>query len=96
MSTLPGTPARGGICHGIVLYPKCQPTEQDVFDIKAMDGRRRKASGRDLACLCKSQLTSGVMRTVPASDATELMRTASQSSVCTPVDEQSGAGTTDF
>lgn len=91
-----GTPVRGGICHGVVLCPKCQPTEQDVYDIKAMDGLRRTASGRDLACLCKSQLTPGVTRTVPASDATVMMEAGSQSSAYTVVEEQSGAGSSDF
>lgn len=55
MSAPPGTPARGGFGSGIVFCSKCQPTEQGVFDIKAMDGLRRTASGRDLACLCKSR-----------------------------------------
>lgn len=96
MSAPSGTPVRGGICQGVVLCPKCQPTEQDVYDIKAMDGLRRTASGRDLACLCKSQLTPGATRTVPASVATVLTRAASQSSVGTAVEEQSGAGSSDY
>lgn len=94
MSTPSRTPVRGGICHGVVLCPKCQPTEQDVYDIKALDGLRRTATGRDLACLCKSQ--PGATRTVPASDATMLMRAASQSSVGTAIEEQSGAGASDY
>lgn len=96
MSAPSGTPVRGGTCQGIVLCPKCQPTEQDVYDIRAMDGLRRTASGRDLACLCKSQLTPGATRTAPASDATGLMRAASQTSVGTAVKERSGAGASDL
>lgn len=49
MSTPSATTVRDGICQGVVLCPKCQPTEQDVYDIEAMDGLRRTASGRDLA-----------------------------------------------
>lgn len=90
MSTPLGTPIRGGICLGIVLCPKCQPTERDVFDIKAMDGLRRTASGRDLACLCKSQLTPGASRTAPTSEATRLTRATSQISVNSAADERSG------
>lgn len=89
MSTPLGTPTRGEICKGIVLCPKCQPTERDVFDIKAMDGLRRTASGRDLACLCKSQLTPGAPRSATASEATRLSRAASQTSVGTAGDERS-------
>lgn len=89
MSAPSGTPSRGGICQGVVLCPKCQPTERDVFDIKAMDGLRRTASGRDLACLCKSQLTPGASRPAPASEATRLSRAASQTSVSTAGDERS-------
>lgn len=89
MSTPSGTPSRGEICKGIVLCPKCQPTERDVFDIKAMDGLRRTASGRDLACLCKSQLTPGASRPASASEATRLSRAASQTSVGTAGYERS-------
>lgn len=96
MSTPLGTPVRDGICHGVVLCPKCQPTEQDVYDLKAMDGLRRTASGRDLACLFKSQLTPGVSRNVPVSYATVLMRAASQSSFGTAVEEQSGVGASHY
>lgn len=96
MSAPPGTLARGGFGSGIVCCPKCQPTEQDIFDIKAMDGLRRTASGRDLACLCKSQVTPRGTRTVPANDAADLMRTVSQPSVYVPIEEKICSGPTDF
>lgn len=96
MSAPLGTPAKGGTVQGVVICPKCQPTERDVFDIKAMDGLRRTASGRALACMCKSQLTPGAVRTASASGSTTMVRAASQISVGTVVDDRSEAGTSDL
>lgn len=96
MSTPSGTPAKAGTCQGIVISPKSQPTERDVYDIRAMDGLRRTASGRALACMCKSQLTPGATRTASASGSTALVRAASQISVNTAADERSEASTSDL
>lgn len=96
MSTPSGTPAKAGTCEGVVICPKCQPTERDTYDIRAMDGLRRTASGRALACMCKSQPTPGATRTASASGSTTLVRAASQISVNTDADERSEASTSDF
>lgn len=96
MSAPSGTPARAGTSQGVVICPKCQPTERDIIDITAMDGLRRTPSGRALACMCKSQLTPGATRSASASGSTTMVRAASQISVGTVADDRSEASTSDL
>lgn len=64
---------------GPMVCPICEPTDEDVSDLRLMGKLRKTASGRDLACLCKSNVTPLGSKSVSFHNILELPKHASQS-----------------
>lgn len=77
---VPTTPRRGVEGSGPMVCPICEPTDEDVSDLKQMGKLRKTASGGDLACLCISKVTSLGPKSVSFQNMLDLSRHASQSS----------------
>lgn len=69
-------PPRGGERRAMVC-PICEPTDEDVSDLKQMVKLRKTASGRDLNCLCKSKVTPLGSKSVSFQNIFELPKHAS-------------------